>query len=200
MEYALFDLISVSNATNYGGCIVIDNIENRPTRLALKSFLSLFPWWTCLIDGELVDACSLNGKAESISSHQGYSWAVLIAPQDNTVSPAGRVLKLKISDKNPTQVQINFANTNREKHAACEIRKLYFPFNVHITGVRLALEEKHLIEIFLDTQETSKQVDLVKRPQGKVGEGFWLIEAELYPKGDNHEAFIILDRDIPIKA
>jgi hypothetical protein len=200
LEYALFDLISVSNATNYGGCIVIDNIENRPTRLALKTFLNLFPWWTCLLDGEVVDACSLNQKAESISSYQAYSWAVLIAPQDNIIGVAGKVLKLKISDRNPTKLIINFTDTKKEKHAVCEVKKYYFPFNVHITGVGLALEEKHLIEIHLNNQEISKKVELMKPPQGKVGEGFWLIEAELYPKGDNHEHFIILDRDVPIKA
>ena len=200
LEYALFDLISVSNATNYGGCIVIDNIENRPTRLALKTFLSLFPWWTCLLDGECVEACSLDENVERISLRENTIWAVLVAPQDNIIGAAGKVLKLKISDKNPTQIQINFASTNREKEAVCEIRKLYFPFNVHITGVGLALEEKQLIEISLDKQETSKQVDLLKPPQGKVGEGFWLIEAELYPKGDNHEASVILDRDMPIEA
>ena len=200
LEYALFDLISVSNATNYGGCIVIDNIENRPTRLALKTFLNLFPWWTCLLDGEVVNACSLNQKAESISSYQGYGWAVLIAPEDNIIGVAGKVLKLKISDRNPTKLIINFADTKKEKYAVCEVKKYYFPFNVHITGVGLALEEKHLIEISLDKQKTSKQVDLLKPPQGKVGEGFWLIEAELYPKGDNHEPFILLDRDVPIKA
>lgn len=200
LEYALFDLISVSNATNYGGCIVIDNIENQPTRLALKTFLNLFPWWTCLLDGEVVDACSLNEKAESISSYQGYSWAVLIAPQDNIIGFAGKVLRLKISDRNPTELIINFTDTKKEKYALCEARKYYFPFDVYITGVGLALEEKHLIEIHLSNQEISKKVELMKLPQGKVGEGFWLIEAALYPKGDNHESFIILDRDVPIKA
>jgi hypothetical protein len=147
-----------------------------------------------------VEACSLDENVERISLRENTIWAVLVAPQDNIIGAAGKVLKLKISDKNPTQIQINFASTNREKEAVCEIRKLYFPFNVHITGVGLALEEKQLIEISLDKQETSKQVDLLKPPQGKVGEGFWLIEAELYPKGDNHEAFVILDRDMPIEA
>lgn len=200
LEYALFDLISVSNATNYGGCIVIDNIENRPTRLALKTFLSLFPWWTCLLDGEYVEACSLDENIERISLRENTIWAVLIAPQDNIVGTAGKVLRLKISDKNPTELIINFADTHTEKHALCEVRKNYFPFNVHITGVGIALEERQLIEIHLNNHEISKKVELMKPSQGKVGEGFWLIEAELYTKGDNHEPFIILDRDVPIKA
>ena len=133
LEFALFDLISVSNATNYGGCIVIDNIENRPTRLALKTFLNLFPWWTCLLDGEYVEACSLDENIERISLRENTVWAVLIAPQDNIIGFAGKVLRLKISDRNPTELIINFADTRTEKHALCEVEKYYWPFNFHIT-------------------------------------------------------------------
>lgn len=200
LEYALFDLISVSNATNYGGCIVIDNIENQPTRLALKTFLNLFPWWTCLLDGEVVDACSLNEKAESISSYQGYSWAVLIAPQDNIIGFAGKVLRLKISDRNPTELIINFADTRTEKHALCEVEKTYWPFNFHITGVGAVTEEKHIIKISLEGQETSKHVTLMKPPQGIVGEGYWVVEAKIFPAKDAKGSFIVLDCDSPLSV
>jgi len=200
LEYALFDLISVSNATNYGGCIVFDNIENRPTRLALKTFLNLFPWWTCLLDGECVKAGSLTEKVKKISSRENTVWAVLIAPQDNIVGGAGKVFTVKISDRNPTQILINFADTQTEKHVLCEVNKSYFPFNYHITGDGFALEEKHLIEIYLNKHEKSKQVDLMKPSKGIVGEGFWLIAAEVYPGNDNPESYVILDRDNPINV
>ena len=200
LEYALFDLISVSNATNYGGCIVIDNIENRPTRLALKTFLSLFPWWTCLLDGECVEACSLDENVERISLRENTIWAVLVAPQDNIVGTAGKVLRLKISDKNPTELIINFADTHTEKHALCEVEKYYWPFNFHITGVGAVMEEKHLIKISLEGQETSKHVTLGKPPQGIVGEGYWVVEAKIFPAKDAKGSFILLDCDSPLSV
>lgn len=198
-EHALFDLISTSSKTTPGGCIVIDNLENKPTCLALEKFIGMFPFWKCMINGEYIDNLSLQKKIREIKKQKKICWGVLISPQENLIGNLGKKFTKKFENILPAGLEISFANTQSGQNVFCEIKRTYVPYDFHLTGNGMFQENPLSFEYEIGREKTKINIQLKQKLSTIFSQGYWLVELEIYPSGPEQDALLVLEKDNPVK-